>query len=88
MASPAGRDIATLVNEEQSAGWKEVKWNARLRSANFGGQATNVASGMYLVRMHAHHASTSSADGRQTATTLSSGQAGNFSDTKRVLFMK
>ncbi len=37
-----GREIATLVNEEQSAGWKEVEWNA----AGF-------ASGMYLVRMSA-----------------------------------
>ncbi|MFA5831877.1 MAG: T9SS type A sorting domain-containing protein [Bacteroidota bacterium] len=37
-----GREIASLVNEEQSAGWKEVQWNA-----------TNFASGMYLVRMTA-----------------------------------
>jgi polyhydroxybutyrate depolymerase len=35
-----GREIATFVNEEQSAGWKEVEWNA-----------SNCASGMYLVRM-------------------------------------
>ncbi|MFA6455414.1 MAG: T9SS type A sorting domain-containing protein [Bacteroidota bacterium] len=35
-----GREIATLVNEEQSVGWKEVQWNA-----------SNFASGMYLVRM-------------------------------------
>jgi len=48
-----GREIATLVNEEQSAGWKEVQWNARLRSANFGGQATNVASGIYFYRLQA-----------------------------------
>jgi len=32
-----GREIATLVNEEQSAGWKEVQWNAM-----------NVSSGMYF----------------------------------------
>ncbi|MFA5831872.1 MAG: S41 family peptidase [Bacteroidota bacterium] len=35
-----GREVTTLVNEEQSAGWKEVQWNA-----------SNFASGMYLVRM-------------------------------------
>jgi hypothetical protein len=37
-----GREIATLVNEEQSAGWNELQWNA----AGF-------VSGMYLVRMTA-----------------------------------
>ena len=37
-----GREIATLVNEEQSAGLKEVEWNA-----------SNVASGMYLAIMQA-----------------------------------
>ena len=30
-----GREIATLVNEEQSAGWKEVKWNASAFSSGF-----------------------------------------------------
>jgi len=37
-----GREIATLVNEEQSAGWKEVKWNA-----------INFASGMYFYTLTA-----------------------------------
>ncbi len=37
-----GREIATIVNEEQSAGWKEVKWNA------FG-----VASGIYFYKLQA-----------------------------------
>jgi DNA-binding beta-propeller fold protein YncE len=37
-----GREIATLVNEEQSAGWKEVQWNA-----------TGFASGMYFYRLNA-----------------------------------
>ena len=37
-----GREIATLVNEEQSAGWKEVKWNA-----------TGVASGIYFYKLTA-----------------------------------
>jgi hypothetical protein len=37
-----GREVATLVNEEQSAGWKEVRWNA-----------THFANGIYLVRMQA-----------------------------------
>lgn len=30
-----GREIATLVNEEQSAGWKEVEWNASAFSSGF-----------------------------------------------------
>ena len=37
-----GREIATLVNEEQSAGWKEVKWNAM-----------NVSSGIYFYKLQA-----------------------------------
>ncbi|MFA6455412.1 MAG: SBBP repeat-containing protein [Bacteroidota bacterium] len=37
-----GREIATLVNEEQSAGWKEVQWNAK-----------NVSSGIYLYKLQA-----------------------------------
>jgi len=39
-----GREVATLVNEEQSAGTKEVQWNA-----------SGFASGMYLVRMQANN---------------------------------
>ena len=37
-----GREIATLVNEQQSAGWKEVKWDA-----------SGVSSGMYIYRIGA-----------------------------------
>lgn len=37
-----GREIATLANEEQPAGWKEVQWNA-----------TNVASGIYIYKLTA-----------------------------------
>ncbi|MFA5831878.1 MAG: T9SS type A sorting domain-containing protein [Bacteroidota bacterium] len=37
-----GREIATLVNEEQSAGWKEVQWNAK-----------NVSSGIYFYKLQA-----------------------------------
>ena len=37
-----GREIATLVNEEQSAGWKEVEWNASAFS-----------SGIYFYRLTA-----------------------------------
>ena len=55
MASPAGRDIATLVNEEQSAGWKEVQWNARDASTGSaeGGQVKNVSSGIYFYKLQA-----------------------------------
>ena len=35
-----GREIATLVNEEQSAGWKEVQWNAG-----------RVSSGIYFYKL-------------------------------------
>lgn len=37
-----GREIATLVNEEQEAGWKEVQWNA-----------AKVASGIYFYKLQA-----------------------------------
>jgi len=37
-----GREVATLVNEEQSAGWKEVQWNA-----------SGFSSGIYFVKMSA-----------------------------------
>lgn len=36
-----GREIATLVNEEQPAGWNEVTWNA-----------SGFASGLYYYRLH------------------------------------
>ncbi|MFA6457649.1 MAG: T9SS type A sorting domain-containing protein [Bacteroidota bacterium] len=50
-----GREIATLVNEEQSAGWKEVQWNARHASTGSasGGQAKDVSSGIYFYRLTA-----------------------------------
>jgi hypothetical protein len=37
-----GREIAMLVEEEQSAGWKEVQWNA-----------SSVSSGIYFYRLTA-----------------------------------
>jgi len=37
-----GQIVSELVNEEQSAGWKEVKWNA-----------SNFASGVYLYTLQA-----------------------------------
>ena len=37
-----GCEVATLVNEEQSAGWKEVQWNA-----------SGFASGIYVYRLTA-----------------------------------
>ncbi len=43
-----GREIATLVNEEQSAGWKEVEWNARQTN---GGQASAFSSGIYFYKL-------------------------------------
>jgi len=37
-----GREITTLVDEEQSAGWKEVEWNAKI-----------ISSGMYIYALTA-----------------------------------
>ncbi len=37
-----GREIATLINEEQSAGWKEVEW-----------KAADLSSGMYFYKLTA-----------------------------------
>jgi len=37
-----GKEIATLVNEKQSAGWKEVEWNAH-----------NISSGIYFYKLQA-----------------------------------
>ena len=37
-----GRKIETLVDEEQSAGWKEVQWNAQ-----------NISSGVYFYKLSA-----------------------------------
>ena len=38
-----GSEVATLVNEDQEAGYKEVKFNA-----------LNIASGMYIYRLTAN----------------------------------
>lgn len=43
-----GREIATLVNEKQSVGWKEVEWNARQKD---GGQASKVSTGVYFYKL-------------------------------------
>jgi hypothetical protein len=45
-----GQEVATLVNEEQTAGWKEVQWNTRQKD---GGQAASVASGIYFYKLNA-----------------------------------
>lgn len=44
-----GREVATLVNEVKPAGRFETTWDARLP----GGQARNVASGLYIYRLEA-----------------------------------
>ncbi|MBI5473782.1 MAG: T9SS type A sorting domain-containing protein [Ignavibacteriae bacterium] len=46
-----GREVATLVNEVKQPGTYTVQWDARLRSANFGGQASMQASGVYFYRL-------------------------------------
>jgi hypothetical protein len=49
-----GREVATLVNEVKSPGRYNVVWNARLHSANSGGQASQVASGVYFYTLKTH----------------------------------
>ncbi|MFA5831860.1 MAG: T9SS type A sorting domain-containing protein [Bacteroidota bacterium] len=39
-----GREVATLVNEEQSEGWKEVTWNA-----------STVSTGIYYYHLHTNN---------------------------------
>jgi hypothetical protein len=59
-----GREVATLVNEQRSAGSYSVQWNA-----------SRFSSGVYLVRMEAHPTdnaragSTSSGSGKNSSAT-------------------
>jgi len=39
-----GREVATLVNQEESAGWKEVEWDA-----------SSIASGIYFYKLQANN---------------------------------
>lgn len=45
-----GKEVATLVNEMQSAGYKSITWDARQRN---GGQASEVPTGVYFYRLTA-----------------------------------
>jgi hypothetical protein len=47
-----GREIATLIHENQSAGTHQVGFDARLPYSNSrGGQASHLASGVYIYRL-------------------------------------
>ena len=52
-----GQAEVALVNEEQSAGWKEVQWNARPTTGQrldlLSGQATTFSSGVYFYKLDA-----------------------------------
>jgi len=48
-----GREVAVLVNEEKMPGTYTVTWNARLRSSNSGGPASEMASGIYFCTLRA-----------------------------------
>jgi len=48
-----GRQIAEVVSGRFEAGYHSRTWNARLRSSNTGGEASDVASGVYLARFTA-----------------------------------
>jgi hypothetical protein len=67
-----GREVAELISEQRPAGEYEVQFDA-----------SNLASGLYLYRLQALRK-----DGRQTATTLSSRQDGNFVETKKMMLVK
>jgi hypothetical protein len=58
-----GREVATLVSEEMSAGRYSKKWNAE-----------NISSGVYFYRLQV----------RQT----SGGQAGTFTETKKLVLLR
>jgi hypothetical protein len=48
-----GREVETLVNEVKQPGTYTVQFDARLRSANSGGQGSGLGSGVYLYRIEA-----------------------------------
>jgi len=58
-----GREVATLINEMQSAGEHTVEWNAE-----------DFPSGVYFYRLQAR---------QQTG-----GQAGSYTETKRMILLK
>jgi hypothetical protein len=58
-----GREVATLVNEQKSAGTFTQQWNA-----------VNVSSGIYFYRL--------------VANALPSGQAGTYTQTKKLLLLR
>jgi hypothetical protein len=47
-----GREVATLVNEEQSAGWKEVQWNGKDIWTGVSAKG-GYASGVYFYKIEA-----------------------------------
>ncbi|HVO75163.1 MAG TPA: T9SS type A sorting domain-containing protein [Ignavibacteriaceae bacterium] len=67
-----GSEVATLVNEEKPAGNYTVEFSAKGGSAS-GGNAGNLASGIYFCRMQTYTAK---------------GGAVNFSDTKKIILIK
>ena len=71
-----GQEVAVLVNERRAPGSYEVTFNARQP----GGQATGLASGVYLYRMTIHD--TESASPRD-----SRGGAGNFVQTRKMILV-
>ena len=83
-----GREIETLVNEEQSAGWKEVEWNAAnvasgisTKGARQPSVGLGYASVVYFYKLQALQK-----DGQRLD--LSSGRACNFVETKKLMFLK
>lgn len=67
-----GRQIAEVVSGRFEAGYHSLTWNARLPSSNSGGQASDVASGVYFARF--------------TATSLEGGV--RFATVGKLILMK
>ncbi len=68
----AGREVATLVNEQKAAGTYSVQWNA-----------SGFASGVYFARMTALQT-----EGLPDYVVQAGGQAGSFTTTKKIILMK
>jgi len=77
-----GREVATLVNGEKMAGHYSVEFSAKGGSAS-GGNAYNLASGIYFYRMSAVPMVR-----RDLGMLSNDGQAGSFVSTKKLLLLK
>jgi hypothetical protein len=83
-----GREIETLVNEEKEPGTYAVRWNASSYASGISAKGARqpsvglgYASGVYFYTLQSRQK-----DGQRLD--LLSGQAGNFSETKKMLLLR